>query len=54
MEPFGDYSEISREFMELTSENRDYVLAIARALSFAQKTNSILPPDDQYEQQKDA
>ena len=48
-----DSSELSKEFMELTSVNRDYVLAIARALTFAQKADSAPSSMSDYKQQKE-
>ncbi len=44
MKQADDSIEITRAFMELSSENRDYVLAIVRALNFAQKNASAQPP----------
>ena len=49
-----DCKELSQEFMTLDSKNRDYVLAIARALAFAQKTTTAPPPETECEQQKGA
>jgi len=47
-----DHTEVSKEFMSLSGENRDYVLAIARALSFAQKAIPNPAPKIEYEQQE--
>lgn len=43
---------LSKRYIKLTSENRDQVLAVARALAFAQEAQTEPPPGNEPEPKK--
>ena len=52
MKQLLDKEELSSMLMSLSRVNRDYILAIARALTFAQNKSKDSPPEPDEESKK--